>query len=106
MLVRCAYDALLTWSSEMLQHIPEEQHEAAGAPVKAEGGSYSLQIILWTVWTLTVMATGYVSWHADIAAQRPINLLGLVIHCGVVGVIGLVVLTVVEMRLEPWRFLE
>jgi hypothetical protein len=28
------------------------------------------------------------------------------VHCGVVGVIGLVVLTIIEIRLEPWRFLE
>ncbi len=84
----------------------EEQHEIATAQLSTEHGSYSLQIILWTVWTLAVVATGYVSWHADVVAQRPINLLGLVIHCGLVGVIGLVVLTVVEMRLEPWRFLE
>ena len=72
----------------------------------AERRSYGLQIILWTIWTIAVVAMGYVSWHADIVAQRPINLLGLVIHCGVVGIIGLIVLTVVEMRFEPWRFLE
>jgi hypothetical protein len=83
----------------------EEQHKSADAHVKVERRSYTLQIFLWTVWTLVVVATGYVSWHADVVAQRPLNLLGLVIHSGVVGVIGLVVLTVVEMRLEPWRFL-
>jgi hypothetical protein len=90
----------------MLQHIPEEQHEPAYDRVMAKRRSYSLQIILWTIWTLVVVATGYVSWHADIVAQRPVNLLGLVIHCGVAGVIGLIVLTIVEMRIEPWRFLE
>ena len=90
----------------MLQHIPEKQHETADAYRNAERASHSLQILLWTLWTLAVVATGYFSWGADVVAQRPVNLLGLVIHCGVVGVIGLVVLTVVEMRLEPWRFLE
>jgi hypothetical protein len=35
-----------------------------------------------------------------------LNVLGLIIHAGTVGVIGLVVLTIVEMRLEPWRFRE
>lgn len=90
----------------MLQHIPEEQRESADASRNAECASYSLQIILWTLWTLAVVTTGYFSWRADVVAQRPENLLGLVIHCGVVGVIGLVVLTVVEMRLEPWRFLK
>ena len=90
----------------MLQHIPEEQHEPADGRVMAKRRSNDLQIILWTIWTLAVVVTGYVSWHADIVAQRPVNLLGLVIHCVVVGMIGLIVLTVVEMRLEPWRFLE
>jgi hypothetical protein len=88
----------------MLQQ--EEQHETAAGHIRAKGGSYGLQIILWTLWTLAVVATGYVSSHADSVARRPVNLVELVIHCGVVGVIGLVVLTVVEMRLEPWRFLE
>jgi ABC-type xylose transport system permease subunit len=90
----------------MLQHIPEEQHEPANGRITFKRRSYGLQIILWTIWTLTVVTTGFVSWHADIVAQRPVNLLGLVIHCAVVGVIGLIVLTVVEMRFEPWRFLE
>ena len=84
----------------------EEQHDIAAGHVTAKGGSYGLQIILWILWTLAVVATGYASRHADIVARRPINLLGLVIHYGVVGVIGLILLTVVEMRLEPWRFLE
>ena len=89
----------------MLQHIPEEQSETADGHVKAECRSYSLQFILWSLWTLMVVVRAYFSWRADVVAQRPINLLGLAIHCGVIGVIGLVVLTVVEMRLEPWRFL-
>ena len=72
----------------------------------AKRRSYGLQIILWTLWTLAVMATAYLSWHSDIVAQRPANLLGLVIHCGVVGIIGLIVVTLIEMRIEPWRFLE
>ena len=40
------------------------------------------------------------------AAHRPINTLGLVIHCAVAGVIGLVVMTWLEMRIEPWHFME
>ena len=65
-----------------------------------------LQIILWALWTIAVVAVGYFNWHADVVAQRPINTLGLVIHCVVTGIIGLVVLTKIEMHLEPWRFLE
>ena len=63
-----------------------------------------LQIVLWTIWTLAIVAVAYINWHADIVAQRPLNLLGLVIHCMVVGVLGLVVLTKIEMYAQPWRF--
>ena len=66
----------------------------------------SLSVLLWTLWTIAVIATSYLSWQADVVARRPLNLLGMVVHCGVVGVIGLVVLTVIEIHLEPWRFLE
>ncbi len=66
----------------------------------------ALPSLLWPLWTVVVVATGYLSWHADVTAQRAFNVIGLVVHCAVVGVIGLVVLTLVEMRLEPWRFLE
>jgi hypothetical protein len=67
---------------------------------------YSFQAILWSVWTLTVAATAYFSWHADKVAQRPLNLVGMAIHCGVVGIIGLIVMTLIEMRLRPWWFIE
>jgi hypothetical protein len=66
----------------------------------------SLRTLLWTLWTLAVGMTGYLSWHADALAQRPLDLIGLIVHCVVVGVIGLVALTMIEIRLEPWGFLE
>jgi hypothetical protein len=53
-----------------------------------------------------VVGVGYLSWHADALAQRPTNTLGLVIHCVVAGIIGLVVMTAIELRLEPWRFMD
>jgi len=72
----------------------------------ARRGSYSLQVVLWVLWTGAIVALGYFFWHADHVAQRPVNTLGLVIHCTVAGLIGLVVMTVIEMRLEPWRFVD
>lgn len=69
-------------------------------------GSFSLQIVLWTLWSLVVVSVGFFNWHADVVANRPINTLGLVIHCVVVGMIGLVVMTIIEMRVEPWRFMD
>jgi hypothetical protein len=67
---------------------------------------YGLQVILWTLWTLAVGVAGYLHWHADLVAQQPFNLLGLIIRCAVVGIIGLVVLTKIEMWLQPWRFMD
>ena len=92
----------------MLRHIPEKQSQESLAHIqrKIVRPDRSLQVILWTLWTLTVVGTAYFSWRADMVAHRPIELLGLVIHCTVVGIIGLVVLTVIERQLEPWRFLD
>ncbi len=65
-----------------------------------------LQLILWPLWTLTVVTTGYLNWHADRIAQRPVNLVGMIIHCVLVGVIGLIVMTKIEMWLQPWKFMN
>lgn len=68
--------------------------------------SHSLQITLWTVWTIAVIVTAYVSWHHDIAAHLPIDFIGLVIHSFLTGTLGLIVMTLIEMRLEPRRFMD
>jgi hypothetical protein len=69
-------------------------------------GSFRLQVVLWALWTLMVIVVGCVNGYADIVAQRPTNTLGLVIYCTLAGLIGLVVMTVIEIYLEPWRFLD
>jgi hypothetical protein len=88
----------------VLWRLLQRQRQDSWSNVDARQGSVSLQIVLWTLWSLAVAGVGFVNWHADVIAQRPINTLGLVIHCVVAGVIGLVVMTVIEMRVEPWRF--
>jgi hypothetical protein len=75
-----------------------------GADAKRNG--YTLRITLWVLWTLMVATVAYMSWHADLVANQPSNPLGLVIHCAVAGVIGLVVMSWIEIRLEPWRFID
>ena len=90
----------------MLWRFLNRQRQDSWNTVSARRGSFSLQIVLWTLWTLVVAVVGYFNWHADVLANRPINMLGLVIHCVVAGVIGLIVMTVVEMRVEPWRFMD
>ncbi len=90
----------------MLWNLLKQQLRAREASADAQRRSVSLQIALWTLWTLCVAVVGYINWHADFVAQRQVNLLGLVIHCVLAGLIGLIVLTKIEMWQEPWRFMD
>jgi hypothetical protein len=86
--------------------LKKQRQQMPRANDTTRGGSAGLQVVLWTIWSIVVIVVGYISWHADIVAQRPINILGLVIHCVVAGLIGLIVMTLIEMRIEPWRFID
>jgi hypothetical protein len=66
----------------------------------------SLQAILWIVWTIAVFAAGFIHWRMDVAAGQPANLVGIVIYALLTGTIGLVVLTMIEIWLEPQRFVD
>ena len=66
----------------------------------------SLTIILWSLWTLAVVGTAFWHWRSDIAAQQPVNMLGLVIYSVLTGLVGMLVLTLIELWLEPLRFLD
>jgi len=90
----------------MFRRILTGPRRAVWGSSAAEHKSIGLQVLLWLIWTLIVAAVGYLAWHGDVAAHQPVNTLGLVIHCAVAGVIGLVVLSWLEMRIEPWRFLN
>ena len=67
---------------------------------------WSLQIVLWTLWTLSIVVVGYINWHTAATTHHPLNIPGLAIHCALTGAVGLVVLTIIEMRIEPWRFYD
>jgi hypothetical protein len=90
----------------MQPHTQKAYYHDKQAERPSQRSPSALPALLWTLWTIAVIAASYLSWQADVVARRPLNLLGLVVHCGLVGVIGLVALTVIEIRLEPWRFLE
>ncbi len=66
----------------------------------------SLQFILWFVWTGAVLSRAYLYVRPALHAQELVDLPGLVIHCALAGVIGMLVLTMIELRLEPWRFID
>jgi len=65
-----------------------------------------LQRVLWALWTVAVAGTAFWNWRADVGAQRPINLLGMVIYSLLAGLVGLLVMTLIELSLEPERFLD
>jgi hypothetical protein len=86
----------------VLQDLREEQrpeHRAAGM---SETRDVSLAAVLSTIVALAVVVTAVLSRNADAAAQRPFNLLGMVIHCMLVGVVGLLVATLLEQWLERY----
>ena len=90
----------------MIQKQFEAQREPIGIGGRLRRLTRGLQALLWVLWTLAVLSGGYLGWRADTLAGRPLNLLGMAISAATAGVIGLIVLTLIEMRLEPWRFIE
>ena len=90
----------------MIRNIPEPTGNVSDTSSRPRRLTRGLQAALWALWTLAVVSGGALGWRADTLAGRPLSLLGMAIDAILVGVIGLIVLTLVEMRLEPWRFLE
>lgn len=66
----------------------------------------SLKIVLWSIWTLVVLGTAAWNWRLDVVQQRPVDLLGLFIYSLLAGIIGLLVITLVEQWVAPHRFVE
>lgn len=67
--------------------------------------SRSLQLTLWGFWTIAVVGRALWIWAAAAQAQRPVDSVHLVLDCLLVGLLGLIVMTWVEIHAEPWRFL-
>jgi membrane associated rhomboid family serine protease len=88
----------------MLRNLTEVgRHEEKS---RTAGADRRLQAILWALWTLVVVAAGFIHWRMDVAANQPANLLGIAIYAALTGTIGLVVLTMIEIWLEPQRFVD
>ena len=90
----------------MIQKLSERTSTARDTNSRPQRLTRGLQAVLWGLWTLAVVAGGGWGWWADMLAGRPLSLLGMAINAILVGIIGLIVLTKIEMRLEPWRFLD
>ena len=90
----------------MIQKVSKPTSQASDAGSRPRRLTRGLQACLWAIWTLAVVGGGAWGWWADTLAGRPLSLLGMAIKAILVGIIGLIVLTKIEMRLEPWRFLK
>ena len=90
----------------MIQDLPTPTSAVRDTSSQPRRLTRSLRATLWALWTLAVVCGGAWGWWADTFAGRPLSLLGMAINAILVGVIGLIVLTKIEMRLEPWRFLD
>jgi hypothetical protein len=80
----------------MLRNLRKEQRTGRCGVESAGTRDVRLAAVLSTIVALTVVVTAMLSWHADAATQRPFNLLGMMIHCMLVGVVGLLVATLIE----------
>jgi hypothetical protein len=90
----------------MLRNLSEARHAEQAEEAANSRADLRLQIILWSLWTVAVVAAAYMRWRADVIAQRPVDMLGLVIYAALAGSIGLVVMTMLEIWLEPQRFVD
>ena len=85
----------------------EEQNVRPSGTATTSGREFgSLQVILWSTWTIAVLARSYLYVRPALLAHEPVDLAGLVIHCLLAGMLGMVAITIIEMQLEPWRFLD
>lgn len=69
----------------------------------AHGGTPAL---LWALWALSVIGAAASVWWDAASAGQPLDIIFLVVRCTLVGLAGLLVLTLIEIRLAPWRFLD
>jgi hypothetical protein len=90
----------------MLRHTAESYSPESTRTSRQSRREPSLQIVLWSLWTLAVAATAFWHWYGDIAAQQPVDMLGLVIYSVLTGLVGMLVLTLIEHWLEPLRFID
>jgi hypothetical protein len=90
----------------MLKHSIETYSLESARQSKPARRDRGLAITLWSLWTLVVIGTAFWNWRSDIVAQQPVDLLGLVIYSVLTGLVGMLVVTLIELWLEPLRFID
>ncbi len=59
---------------------------------------WSLRLLLLSLWMSSIVFTAYETWHIDQVDHQQFSMVGLIIHCLIVGVLGLIVVTLIENR--------
>ncbi|NTW03589.1 MAG: hypothetical protein HGA19_20330 [Oscillochloris sp.] len=65
-----------------------------------------MPLFFWLIWGLTIIATAGYTWWGALSTGTPLDIAQLVLRSLIVGLAGLIVLTLIEARMAPWRFLE
>lgn len=85
----------------MTPHLPPAVRPPATPPT---GSLFAREYWLVVVLAMTLTAV-WVGWPA-FSGAAPLDTPRLVITCLLAGVVSLLALTVIEMRLAPWRFMQ
>jgi hypothetical protein len=80
----------------MIQKLPEQRGAARRSRGDDEADGFDL--VLWLVWGFVVITFAVFRWQSGATAAA------LVIQTLLVGLVGIIVLTLIEMRFEPERF--
>lgn len=62
--------------------------------------------IFWLIWMMIIAATAIYTWWTAFSSGLPLDVAQLVLRSAIVGLIGLIVITRIEARMAPWRFMQ
>lgn len=65
-----------------------------------------IRAVLHFFWVLFVMGFAIVHWQLEITTTNAAPIVGPIIHTFMAGMVGLIAITLIEMRLDPEGFAE
>ncbi|MEI8306102.1 MAG: hypothetical protein WCF99_03445 [Chloroflexales bacterium] len=70
--------------------------------------SYTAKVprIFWLIWMVAIVATAAYTWWATFSSGMPLDTTQIVLRSAIVGLVGLIVITRIEARMAPWRFMR
>ena len=87
---------------DMSKNRNEHEHEHQGSV----GRDGLFHLSLWSLWLLSIAAGGFLYWRDAITTQQAADPIGLVMRMVLIGTVGLIVKTVVELRLNPENYID